>query len=149
MRAAVIVALVLMAFFACNVDAKQHHGVATVDITPSKMDPNVTIPCLACETVVSGIAVSVYAGNSTLAILEAVAQYLCNTFGGSTIGAECQAIIGDIQQIVNWIESKVPTVQICENLGFCTNYVQYIAKYAQMELAAPKEHHHRHHNKHH
>lgn len=75
--------------------------------------------CDLCEVVVDVISFDVKVFNSSIALLEDIAEELCCLIGGPVIYNECKPIINDIKIIVDMIISGERPGKICSYLKFC------------------------------
>ena len=75
--------------------------------------------CKLCKDIVNIIDAEVKIGNYTIKILSGISDRLCHMIAGQRICHECDVIIENINEIVNWICEGIPTTEICHKLGFC------------------------------
>jgi hypothetical protein len=73
--------------------------------------------CDTCEFISSIIRYEVTYANKTITDIENIIKDICAT--NPVIQPECDTIIDDIQEIVNWIASKFTDKEICQKLGLC------------------------------
>lgn len=70
------------------------------------------------------IAETALQNNQTIAEITTAVQDLCTAIGNSPLSylkPECDALVGQIPQIVAWIVDEVPADQICQLIGFCSS----------------------------
>ena len=75
--------------------------------------------CDICEVIVNIIDAGVKEGNETLKDIEKIIEDLCRILGGKLISKECNFIIDDINDIINWILDGYDPKNICQKLKLC------------------------------
>jgi hypothetical protein len=75
--------------------------------------------CDICTTVVTIIRAEGNLANISIAVLSNVTKTLCYTLGTSIVYKECNFIVNNIKNIVNWVCAGIPTKEICKKLKLC------------------------------
>jgi len=103
----------------CTSTRKMKAKEGLVKQKPAKQIPKQGANCFVCETIISSIE-SWLEQNATEQQIEQYLDTLCALV--PSFQAQCDAVIAQgLSQIIQWIEQNQTPLQVCTNLGLCTN----------------------------
>lgn len=82
------------------------------------------VKCEFCKVVIGYIRHEITVANDTVHEIEDIVKLLCDTLGIGPIKAECNMILDDIDEIVNWILDGLLPKDICQKLDMCKKKIK-------------------------
>ena len=89
--------------------------------------------CTLCKDLVNTIDYDIKFANQTFHEIKQVIEFICDKTTDPIGKKECNIILDDIGEIINWITKGLPSETICQNLHFC-NKTKVIQEYKQPVL---------------
>ena len=77
------------------------------------------ITCTLCESAVALIGAEANLTNATVATISHAVMALCAIVGGRIVASECDFIVGNIDNIVAWVDKGMNHSAICQRLHLC------------------------------
>jgi hypothetical protein len=76
------------------------------------------VTCSMCHVLVNIIDAEIQYGNHTIVEITEVIEKICSFIKGPS-GVTCELIVKNIQNIIKWISSGMPSNQICIKMHLC------------------------------
>jgi hypothetical protein len=77
------------------------------------------VMCYTCLATVRFIGVEVNQYNKTIHDISETARDLCDDIGGAIVSHECDYIIDNIENVVDWLQNGTSPQIICSDLKLC------------------------------
>ena len=81
------------------------------------------VTCGTCKFLVNIIDHEIQVGNKTIGIITHDIKEICSMIQGPS-AKECEMVVTDIQEIVNWITSGFNSTEICYKLHLCPEILE-------------------------
>jgi len=86
-------------------------------------------PCATCDYVVDFVFTEVTQYNKTIHDIAELTKDLCDEIGGPVVKQECDFILNNLENIMDWIQKGFTPDQVCEELGFCSKEFDWWSKF--------------------
>ena len=78
------------------------------------------VTCSMCHVLVNIIDAEIKYGNHTIVEITEVIEKICSIIKGPS-GVTCELVVKNIQNIIKWISSGMPSNQICVKMHLCNS----------------------------